>query len=374
MSRNDTKAAEPSAITPAVAGIAVEDRKAAQARLERIQAFQLQLRELLQTGVLDLSEDQRSRVDNYLETVRADLAARFDVDISETEKRFSLGMRIASTLGGLAFCLALVLFFYRFWGQLYTGTQVILLAAAPLLGLALLGILGKCRAARYYVSLAAIVVLGSFILNLTAIGFTFNITPTPNAMLAWGAFALVVAYGCRLDLPLAAGLAVLTVFFSATSLSWTGGYWESLMERPEGFLPGGLLAAAIPAIRRNPGNMEFDPIYRLVGMSMVLFALTILMHRSAFSYLPLPHPALSIFYQLVAFLTAAAVIGWGVSQARQELFHLGSAAFVLFLFDRFFIWWWDWMPRYLFFLVIGLAALSLLFLFRRLRMLGRRSV
>jgi predicted RND superfamily exporter protein len=30
-------------------------------------------------------------------------------------------------------------------------------------------------------------------------------------------------------------------------------------------------------------------------------------------------------------------------------------------------WWWDWMPKYLFFLVIGLISVALLVVFKRLR-------
>jgi hypothetical protein len=34
---------------------------------------------------------------------------------------------------------------------------------------------------------------------------------------------------------------------------------------------------------------------------------------------------------------------------------------------KFVDWWWDWMPKYLFFLIVGLTALALLWAFRRLR-------
>ena len=41
-------------------------------------------------------------------------------------------MRIASTLGGLAFCVAVWLFFMRYWGLLATGVQVGILVVLPL--------------------------------------------------------------------------------------------------------------------------------------------------------------------------------------------------------------------------------------------------
>ena len=50
----------------------------------------------------------------------------------------------------------------------------------------------------------------------------------------------------------------------------------------------------------------------------------------------------------------------------------GLTFFVIFLYTKFFDWWWQTMPKYLFFLLIGLSAVLLLFVFKRLR--SRRSV
>jgi hypothetical protein len=44
--------------------------------------------------------------------------------------------------------------------------------------------------------------------------------------------------------------------------------------------------------------------------------------------------------------------------------------FVIFLYTKFFDWWWEVMPKYLFFLVLGLTAVLLLFIMRRLRAKG----
>ena len=47
--------------------------------------------------------------------------------------------------------------------------------------------------------------------------------------------------------------------------------------------------------------------------------------------------------------------------------NLGAIAFVVFLYVRLHSWWWHWMPKYLFFFLIGLTAIGLLLIFRRLR-------
>jgi len=45
----------------------------------------------------------------------------------------------------------------------------------------------------------------------------------------------------------------------------------------------------------------------------------------------------------------------------------GVTFFVVFLYTKFFDWWWDALPKYLFFLVLGLAAVLILLVLRRLR-------
>jgi hypothetical protein len=47
--------------------------------------------------------------------------------------------------------------------------------------------------------------------------------------------------------------------------------------------------------------------------------------------------------------------------------NLAAAFFVILLYLRVYHWWWDWMPGYVFFLLIGLISIGLLALFRKLR-------
>jgi len=39
----------------------------------------------------------------------------------------------------------------------------------------------------------------------------------------------------------------------------------------------------------------------------------------------------------------------------------------LFLYTKIFDWWWEIMPKYLFFLVIALSSVLMLFVYKRLR-------
>jgi len=160
-------------------------KREAQQQVDRIHAFRGQLEKFLQEGALELSGDQRTRLDAHIDRTLANLAAQFDVDVNESQKRFSLGMRIVSTLGGLAFCGALFLFFYRYWGYLSTTVQLLILAVVPILALVLLQFVAQRDKTSYYTGLVAAVVLASFILNLYVLGVLFNITPSPASFLAW---------------------------------------------------------------------------------------------------------------------------------------------------------------------------------------------
>ena len=45
----------------------------------------------------------------------------------------------------------------------------------------------------------------------------------------------------------------------------------------------------------------------------------------------------------------------------------GLTFFVIFLYTKLFDWWWLSMPKYLFFLLLGLSAVLILLILRRLR-------
>jgi uncharacterized membrane protein len=45
---------------------------------------------------------------------------------------------------------------------------------------------------------------------------------------------------------------------------------------------------------------------------------------------------------------------------------------MLFLYSKFFDWWWETLPKSIFFLLIGLASLLILVIFQRLRNEGKQ--
>jgi hypothetical protein len=342
-------------------------RRDAQQRADRFRVFREELAELERQQVLVLTEEQRAGLDPFLDQTLQELAHRYDIDVNPSQKQLSLGMRIVSALGGLALCAAVFLFFYRFWGLIPAVGQVAILVAIPLIGSAAMHFVSKHERTLYFTGLIGLVVFASFILNLVVLGQLFNRISSPNAFLAWGALALALGYAYGLRLLLAAGLISWLIFFSATVMSWSGAWWESFYSRPECTLAGGALIVCVPIWLHHPKHEDFPGTYRLVGLLAVFLSLLDLWYAGSNSFLPLDPKSIERTYQLVAFIAAAFTIWAGIRHNLSGTVNLGAAFFTIFLYAKFVDWWWDWMPKYVFFFAIGSIAIGLLLAFRKIR-------
>jgi uncharacterized membrane protein len=199
-----------------------------QERADRLRVFRSELEELERERVLDLTVEQRGRLDAHIERTLSELAAQYDVDKSEPQRQISLGMRIASALGGLALCAAVVLFLANYLGYWPAWVQVVVLIAIPLL----LTYAAEFAAVRektlYYTTLISLVAFAAFVADLYMLGSIFNLAPTPNAMAVWGVFGLALAYHFGVRLVLAAGLISLLGWVSASTSLWLGWWWLDL--------------------------------------------------------------------------------------------------------------------------------------------------
>lgn len=339
----------------------------AQRRADRIAAFRAELAALEAGGVLALPQEQREAVDRYHESALRDLAERFDVDVAEGEKRLSVGMWVASFLGATALALSVFLYFQRFWGVLTTPAQVAILAAAPLAALGLTEIAWRRERTGTFASLLGLVAFACFVLDVTMLGRIFNVQPSANAFLVWALFGLVTAYAYGLRLPLAAGLVCLLLWLAAQPGTWTGLPWERSLGFPEHYVPAGLLVLAVPLAFKHRRRPELERVYRLAGLIAVLGAVFWLATSWRDSRLPLEPEILEILYQVLGFLLPAAAIAAGLRRGWGDMVYVGATFFVIHLYVRFFDWWFDWMPQYLFFLILGLAAVAALYAMVRLR-------
>ncbi len=263
---------------------------------------------------------------------------------------------------------AVVLFLHRVWGNLPTPAQVSILTVAPLALLAGIEAAVARRADQYYVALLALAAGAAFVMELNALGSVLSLTDSPQVLLAWGLFGLLIAYAYGLRLLLGAGLVLLCAYSAALMLNLKGYHWLGFMETAQLLLPGAALLYGIPWLMRGRGPPDFDFVYRVCGAGTGLSAILILSIGGDLCCGGLDPGLVGATYQVIGLLLSAGVVLHGLRLGRSGLVNLGAAAFIVFLFVRLHSWWWDWMPKYLFFLVVGLIAIGLLLVFRRIRM------
>ena len=345
----------------------ISSRTEAQHRADDIRVFRHELQRLEQDGVLVLDAVQNHAVSEHHASLLAQLARQFDIDRDVQSKQLSLGMRIASFLGALALAASVFFLFYQFWGLFGEAAQVaILIGAALSTFLAAMWIRTK-ESSGYFTKLAALVAFASFVLNIAMLGQIFNITPSDKALLPWAAFALMLAYACDLRLLLVAGILCLVAYVAARAGTWTGMYWIYFGERPENFFLPAAVLFFIPQFIRHDRFPGFAAIYRIFGLLTLFLPVLVLANWGQLSYLDVDRHVLQAAYQLFGFVGTAAVIWFGARRQWPEVINTGVTLFAIFLYTKFFDWWWDSMPKYLFFMVLGLTAILLLLVFRRLR-------
>ena len=110
----------------------------------------------------------------------------------------------------------------------------------------------------------------------------------------------------------------------------------------------------------------------MVGLIAFFIAMLFMSAAGQRSYLPMDDKAVEHFYQMFGVVAAAATVWIGIRRNLTGVVNIGTAFFTIFLFFRLVDWWWDWMPKYLFFLLIGVVALGLVAVFKRLR--GRMRI
>ncbi len=338
--------------------------ESAQRRADRIQAFRLELEELERDGILHLTGADRDRLRSHHDSLLAALANAYDVDRTEVEKRLSVGMRIASFLGAIALSAAAYFLFDRIWGLLSAPVQVAFVAAAPLVALAAAEVAARRDRPLYFAGLVAV---ASFVLNLSALETLFNIAWSPSRLAAWSAFAWVLAYAYGLRVLLAVAIVFFMVFLAEAVSRLCGYGWEAFFYRPENFVAAGVILFALPSAVPHRKLESFPPIYRIFGALAVYGSVLVLAFSGQYSSMPLRIDTVETGYQLAGFALGGLGIWMGIRQGRAEVTNVSSVFAVTLLYLKFFDWWWDWMPKWLFFLVLGGAAVGLLVLLRRVR-------
>lgn len=342
-------------------------RSEAQQRADAVHGFQRELARLEAEKVLVLTDAQRGALAAYHDGLLADYGRAFDIDRDAQARQLSLGMRIASFLGALALAASVFFLFYQFWGLFPTAAQVAMLVGAALGSFGALWLIQARDGSGYFTKLAAMVAFACFVLNVAMLGQIFNIAPSDKALLPWAAYALLLAYACDLKLLLAAGILCLDAFIAARTGTFGGLYWLDFGERPENFFPAALLLFAVPALVPHRRLPDFPAVYRVFALLTFFLPVLVLSNWGYGSYLRFDRSLVEGFYQLVGFAGSAGAVWLGVRRHWGHVVNTGVVLFVVFLYTKFFDWWWDVMPKYLFFLVLALVAVLVLLVLQRLR-------
>ena len=348
-----------------------KSKEEAQARADRIGQFKAELKALEEEQVLQLTGEQEASVGAYHKSLLAQFSEAFDIDISSKEKRLSFGMRIASFLGALALAVSVFFLFYQYWGRFSTVLQITVLIFAPLATLFATLHVAQHEKTGYFSKLLALITFACFVLNIFVLGQIYNITPSDKAFIVWGALAFLLAYACDVRLLLAAGIICIGGVLSARVGVWSGCYWIYFGNRPENFLPVAALLFVFPFVVHHHRYTAFEIIYRVFGLLTFFVPVLILSYWGEISYLYLDDDTIEALYQVLGFAGCAGLIAFGIRRGLDDVVNTANTFFVIFLYTKVYDWWWELMPKYLFFLLVGLIAVLMLFVFKRIRGMTR---
>lgn len=347
----------------------VDSKNTAQQRADQIEIFHAELQLLESEGIVALDSEQWAAVGAHHNELLTKLTEQFDIDANKRTKQLSLGMKITSFLGALALGASLFFLFYQFWGQFSTPTQVFILVVIPVVSLCATIYTAQREKTGYFSKLFGLVSFVCLVLNLSMLGQIFNIAPTPNAFVVWAAFAFLLAYAIDARLLLVAGIICISAYLSASMGTWNGGYWINFGEQPENFFLAALFLFSLSYFEHKPFS-GFRTTYRVFSLLLFFIPVLILANWGYISYLPYSSNAIEILYQIVGFAASAMAIWLGIKKGWGDVVNLGNVFFTIFLYTKFYDWWWDWLPKYLFFLLIALVAILMLLVFKRLRQIA----
>jgi hypothetical protein len=192
------------------------------------------------------------------------------------------------------------------------------------------------------------------------------------AFLVVGLFALSLAYGYALTLPLIVGIAGLSVWGWTLGAIPLGLWWRQGFTVIETLLLTGVVMMTVPVWTRGPA--KFSPWWRGAGAGLVAVGLLLVGESGNFSgFTSVGLRTIEYFYQVVGAITLTTMMVWGIRRDQRVVTQVGALGAVFFLYLRLVDWFWKLVPQWLFFLMVGGLALAVLFLLRRLRRLGEAT-
>ena len=334
-----------------------------QQRAQSILAFREELARLEVAGLVALDPAVRERIRQHHD---AELAAQGDVDLTPAAARLSAGMRIATLLGTIALSEAYAFFVGAHWGQLAPAAQLALVTLPPILLALATHVAARREPSGYVAALLATVAAIAFGVNLATLGALYNLPDSRGFLAATGLFALLLAYGYGLTLPLLVAIVGLDGWLATLGAIPLGLWWHDGLGLMEPLMLVGLLAFSVPAWSKGPP--QFTPWWRGMGVAVLLLALMMVQLNGTLTLIGGVAPdTVARAYKIVGAAVLAAFITWGVRHDDRVVTRVAVTGAVLFLFFRLVDWFWDLIPKWAFFLVVGGAALAVLLVLRRFR-------
>ena len=344
-----------------------DESGAPQARADQIRAFQAELRELEHDGVLSLDEVQHARLLDHHASVVSRLAADADVDTSVSMHQLSLGLRLATMLGTVALSAATVLFVVRFWGHLPTAAQLALALAAPLVPLAIAELAARRERSLYIASLFAAVAVAGFGANLAVVHQVLNLPDSPHPVLAVGGMALLLAYRYDILLLLVGGLSAVAWWVAGSLYSLFGGWFGDFPALPETLLVPTAIVLLLPAVVHHRTHPRFSEVYRAMAIAVLGIIAAIIALNGEVSLLPFGRRGAEMAYTLGGLTLGIGAMIVGVRRGWYLSVRAGAGVSLLLMLVKAVDWWWELLPAWLFFLVLGALALASIVGLKRLR-------
>ncbi len=343
-----------------------------QERVRRILGFREELARLEADGTVAADDPTIARIRARLDAVLQALRTDETLDFSREDARFSIGMRAATLFGAAALSIGWGMFVDGNWND-FSQAARLLVIWLPVPILSALMILARRREPSGYVA-TIVAIVGCIAMAVAAIG-TYRVYGWPDdrwPLLLVGGYALAVAYGLRLAMPLAIAIGGLGGFLWSLDGLARGVPFSQALAKGEPLILLGVLAMLVPSWRRaDPAG--FRLVWRLSGALAVVIPLLILGINGAFSWFDHGR-AVERAYQLVGAITFVAMLAQGIRRDDTILTRVGTGALLVFLFFRMMDWLWVAIPNWLFFLIVGALAMAALLLMRQLRLRGRRPL
>lgn len=327
-------------------------------RARRILAFREELDAVVDEGAVAGEDAALARIAAHHDQVLANLAAREDVDLTRDEARLSAGMRLATLLGAAALSAAWGLLVASVWDDLGTGARLGVVWLPPVVIALLVPWTVRRESSGYVANIAATVAA----IGVVVAGFaTLDTLQRPEArwpMLLAGSYAMFAAYRHRLVLPLLLGITGLGAWLWSLDALLFGDPVTRAFRHLE---PPMLLGAAGLGMARTrladaPG---FRRAWTVAGMTALAVPLLILGLTADGSWFGSGR-TVEAMYLAVGAVTFTGLAWFGLACDDLTLARGAAAAMVVFLFFRLMDWFWDAIPKWLFFLLVGVLALGAL--------------